>query len=344
LNFFFFEFQLSVKLIFNPLFPFRLTWTSGNPSERNVLTNFQDRRKPTAQVHVTFYCPLTVAPITEATLREIFERFGEVLDVTINRADFNQETGSHSGYGFIHYELSNAGVQAALTAIEQIHERLIGSVALNCTPSHGLETFLKSSKTPVHPSMAKPPSSAPVSPHSVNNNNQPPQMTSSRGSFSPTNSSSSAGSSTFFHPQHHQQQHQQPQQLLSLQLNPPPPSAPLPTSHHPSLFSSSSMNKGPQPSNPNNYHHHLSYGSIPTSTNSYVISSSSPRSSSSASFSPSNYNNNNNNINIINSIPVLNHSSNRTTNSLSSSSAMNLNQETDLHNHFSDIHFLAKFT
>lgn len=54
------------------------------------MPQFQERKKPTAQVHVTYVCPAEIAPVTETKLREIFERFGPVLDVTINRADFTK--------------------------------------------------------------------------------------------------------------------------------------------------------------------------------------------------------------------------------------------------------------
>jgi hypothetical protein len=108
---------------------------------------FQEKKKPTAQVHVTFFCPFNAAPVTESKLREMFERFGNVLDVTINRADFHMDTMVHSGFGFIHYELQPLGVRSALAAIENMHERVVDGISLGCTVSHGLENYLKNSNS-----------------------------------------------------------------------------------------------------------------------------------------------------------------------------------------------------
>jgi hypothetical protein len=92
-----------------------------------------------------------VAPVTESKLRELFERFGNVLDVTINRADFHMEISVHSGFGFIHYELDPEGVRSALMAIEFMNERVVDQISLGCTVSHGLETYMKNTSLLQHP-------------------------------------------------------------------------------------------------------------------------------------------------------------------------------------------------
>mmetsp|Transcript_11449 Transcript_11449/g.12367 ORF Transcript_11449/g.12367 Transcript_11449/m.12367 type:complete len:459 (-) Transcript_11449:2173-3549(-) len=132
--------ELSGKLLLGRAL--RLGWASNNVADRNY-QQFHIKKDPTAQIHVTFLCPLDMYPITEEKLRNIFERFGGIIDVTINRVECNQESFVHSGYGFIHYPLSEAGVNAALTAIQTMNDRVVDSIVFKCTISHGLETFLK---------------------------------------------------------------------------------------------------------------------------------------------------------------------------------------------------------
>jgi RNA recognition motif-containing protein len=67
----------------------RLGWASNNLSDRNYQP-YHIKKDPTAQIHITFLCPLDMYPITEEKLRLIFERFGEIVDVTINRVECNQ--------------------------------------------------------------------------------------------------------------------------------------------------------------------------------------------------------------------------------------------------------------
>jgi RNA recognition motif-containing protein len=155
---------------------YRLGWASSNPTEKNMLALFQEKKKPTAQVHVTFYCPMNAAPVTEAKLREIFDRFGEVLDITINRADFQKDTFTHSGYGFIHYELSPKGINSALLAIDQMRERVVNSIAISCTVSHGLEVYLKSAGTGITQPKLAPTSNAVPLPIPSAASNRPPIM------------------------------------------------------------------------------------------------------------------------------------------------------------------------
>ncbi len=69
-------------------------WASNNVADRNY-QQFHIKKDPTAQIHVTFLCPLDMYPITEEKLRNIFERFGGIIDVTINRVECNQ-VSAHS--------------------------------------------------------------------------------------------------------------------------------------------------------------------------------------------------------------------------------------------------------
>lgn len=99
-------------------------------------------------MHVSYQCPLPLAPVTESRLRSFFLPFGEVVDVTINRADFHQETGIHSGYGFIHYDLSHQGIHSAVAAAEAMKEKALNidgmTLIIRSQLTHGLESYLTS--------------------------------------------------------------------------------------------------------------------------------------------------------------------------------------------------------
>lgn len=72
---------------------FRLGWAASNSNDRNYQP-LHIQKEPTAQIHVSFLCPLNMYPITEEKLRGIFETFGDIIDVTINRVECNKVIGS----------------------------------------------------------------------------------------------------------------------------------------------------------------------------------------------------------------------------------------------------------
>jgi hypothetical protein len=47
-----------------------------------------------------------------------------------------------NGYGFIHYALNEAGVRAAITAVQSLHQVTIDRVTYDCSVSHALEDVL----------------------------------------------------------------------------------------------------------------------------------------------------------------------------------------------------------
>jgi RNA recognition motif-containing protein len=67
----------------------RIGWATNNGFDR-VIPPLAFQKPPTAQVHITFLCPLDKYPVTEDKLRRIFEVYGKVVDVTINRAEVNK--------------------------------------------------------------------------------------------------------------------------------------------------------------------------------------------------------------------------------------------------------------
>ena len=48
-----------------------------------------------------------------------------------------------SGYGFVHYDLNDEGVSAALRAVQSVHGKTINQVLYEVTVTHGLKTFLQ---------------------------------------------------------------------------------------------------------------------------------------------------------------------------------------------------------
>ncbi len=48
-----------------------------------------------------------------------------------------------TGYGFIHYPLSEEGITSAFEAVKSVHELVIDSVKYSCRVSHALEQYLK---------------------------------------------------------------------------------------------------------------------------------------------------------------------------------------------------------
>lgn len=71
----------------------RVGWASDNPDQK--LPNSRKRpdkskSDPTAQIHVSFTARDPSYPVTEATLRELYSRFGELVDVTIKKTVFNK--------------------------------------------------------------------------------------------------------------------------------------------------------------------------------------------------------------------------------------------------------------
>ena len=60
----------------------------------------------------------------------------------------NQELGVQSGYGFVHFELSEGGIQSALAAVEEINRvKVINEISFECALTHSLKTHLLSRRS-----------------------------------------------------------------------------------------------------------------------------------------------------------------------------------------------------
>lgn len=96
----------------------------------------------TAQVHFSYVTSRT-APLKEDIFRNVFQHFGTVLDVAIKKSQYQQDKGVQTGYGFIHYPLTEEGVTSAMEAVKSLHELVLDSVKYSCRVSHALEEYIK---------------------------------------------------------------------------------------------------------------------------------------------------------------------------------------------------------
>jgi hypothetical protein len=80
--------------------------------------------------------------VTENTLRQVFERFGEVVDVVIKKLVTNQKAKAITGYGFIHYAMTVDGLNAAKYASWSMRENTVDNIIYRCTVSHGLQQIM----------------------------------------------------------------------------------------------------------------------------------------------------------------------------------------------------------
>lgn len=62
-----------------------------------------------------------------------------------------QDKGVQTGYGFIHYPLTEEGIACALEAVRSLHELVLDNVKYSCRVSHALEEFLKMRQTSNRP-------------------------------------------------------------------------------------------------------------------------------------------------------------------------------------------------
>eukprot|EP01040_Poterioochromonas_malhamensis_P001620 gene1620-1714_t len=100
----------------------------------------------TAQVHFS-YVTNKVEPLKEEVFRTVFQHFGPVLDVAIKKSQYHPDKGVQTGYGFIHYPLTEEGIACALESVRSLHELVLDNVKYSCRVSHALEEFLKMRQT-----------------------------------------------------------------------------------------------------------------------------------------------------------------------------------------------------
>jgi RNA recognition motif-containing protein len=124
----------------------RIGWAAAKEAQQATpFDGHVDRIAPkqeTAQIHVSFISKQVDSLISEATIRNLFAAFGEVLDVTIKKSQFDKNLNIQNGYGFVHFPVNIPGLTAAIEAVNSLHQVTIDRVTYDCSISHALEQQL----------------------------------------------------------------------------------------------------------------------------------------------------------------------------------------------------------
>ena len=80
--------------------------------------------------------------VTEATVREVFSHFGQVIDVTIKKTGNQARSGEQTGYGFLNYPLTDEGIESAIKASKIVRQVHINNVLFDCCLTWGLEQII----------------------------------------------------------------------------------------------------------------------------------------------------------------------------------------------------------
>lgn len=110
---------------------FRINWAYGN------MTKLTPRnREGWTQVHISFSMPDLEVKVTEERLRSIFEKFGDIADVTVKK---HMRTASdpviQSGYAFLYFLDGEAGVQA----VQEMKSCTVDDIHYECSLSYKSE-------------------------------------------------------------------------------------------------------------------------------------------------------------------------------------------------------------
>eukprot|EP01031_Cornospumella_fuschlensis_P037664 gene37664-45754_t len=103
----------------------------------------------TAQVHFSYLSKQLDFVISQAFLWEVFQAFGEVVEISLKKSTCDQDMCIQNGYGFAHYALSDDGIQSALRAVQALHQVTIQQVTYDCSVSNQLRAII-SKMPPTH--------------------------------------------------------------------------------------------------------------------------------------------------------------------------------------------------
>jgi hypothetical protein len=122
----------------------------------------------TAQLHFSFISKQHVHLVTEATIRDVFAHFGHVQDVSIKKTSIDQKNGEQTGYGFLHYPLTEEGIESAVKAAKIVRQVHINHVLYDCRLTWSLEEIIHRRTLGLPQQMKRSPSSSPPSTDSPN--------------------------------------------------------------------------------------------------------------------------------------------------------------------------------
>jgi len=95
-----------------------------------------------AQVHISYLTKQLGVLVTEQMIFDLFSSFGHVLEVSLKKKCVDTEMSIQNGYGFVHYPLTNEGIDSALKAVEALHQVTINNVSYDCSVSNQLRQVL----------------------------------------------------------------------------------------------------------------------------------------------------------------------------------------------------------
>jgi hypothetical protein len=110
-----------------------------------------------AQVHFSFISKQNAHFVTEATIRSVFSTFGELINISIKKSEIDRVMGEQHGYGFVHFPLTDAGIQSALKASQSLTQAYVQNVLYDCCLTWSLENFLQQRNAPKPPTPEQPP-------------------------------------------------------------------------------------------------------------------------------------------------------------------------------------------
>jgi hypothetical protein len=107
-----------------------------------------------AQVHFSFISKQNAHFVTEATIRSVFSTFGELINISIKKSEIDRVMGEQHGYGFVHFPLTDAGIQSALKASQSLTQAYVQNVLYDCCLTWSLENFLQQRNAPKPPTQS----------------------------------------------------------------------------------------------------------------------------------------------------------------------------------------------
>jgi hypothetical protein len=95
-----------------------------------------------AQVHFSFISKQHLFLVTEQTIRQVFEQFSAVQDVCLKKSVIDPITKEQNGYGFVHYPLTQEGIQGAIQAARTLQQVFIKDILYDCCLTWSLEAII----------------------------------------------------------------------------------------------------------------------------------------------------------------------------------------------------------
>lgn len=119
------------------------TYRSKSNAKNNPQQQHHDRIE-SSSVHVSYISYQLKNLVTEVSLRDLFRKYGEVIDTSIKKSDIDLNINRQCGYGFIHYPSTPEGIMSALNSVKFLNDATIDDICFKCSVSHNLEKHLNS--------------------------------------------------------------------------------------------------------------------------------------------------------------------------------------------------------